>query len=72
MEFQKARKTMILCGLALDVNGRWDECYLKPELQILFIDKHRAYFENPDLDQLNLRWCHWNSKKQLFKMHHWH
>lgn len=42
-----ARKAMIICGLALNTNGRWEERQLKPELQNI-INKHRALFENPD------------------------
>ena len=44
-----ARKAMIMCGMSLNTNGVWEEKQLKPELQEI-IKKHRAYFDNPDLE----------------------
>lgn len=38
------RKAMILCGLALNVNGVWEETQLSPELQAI-INKHRVHFD---------------------------
>lgn len=43
-----ARKAMIICGMALNINGKWEEGQLKPELQNI-IKKHRDEFEQPDL-----------------------
>ena len=42
-----ARKAMIMCGMALNTNGKWEETQLKPELQHI-INKHHDLFENPD------------------------
>lgn len=42
-----ARKAMIMCGLALNTSGVWEERQLKPELQNI-INKHRHEFEHPD------------------------
>ncbi|KAL3695584.1 hypothetical protein R1sor_009660 [Riccia sorocarpa] len=39
-----ARKAMIRCGLSLNINGRWEECQLQPELQNI-IHKYRDQFE---------------------------
>ena len=41
-----ARKAMIMCGLALNTNGKWEETQLKPELQSI-INRHRSIFDNP-------------------------
>ena len=40
-------EAMIICGLALNTNGRWEEKQLKPELQNI-ISKHRSEFEKSD------------------------
>ena len=32
-----ARKAMIICGLALNTNGRWEEGELKPKLQNILL-----------------------------------
>ncbi|KAL0244865.1 hypothetical protein GEMRC1_008947 [Eukaryota sp. GEM-RC1] len=37
------RKAMILCGLALNTTGRWEESQLKPNLQLI-IDKYKTNF----------------------------
>lgn len=44
-----ARKAMILCGMALNVNGKWEESQLKPSFQNI-IHKHRALFETPNAE----------------------
>lgn len=41
------KKAMIFCGMALKVNGNWEESQLKPELQNIN-RKHRKVFENPE------------------------
>ena len=46
-----ARKAMILCGLSLNTNGKWEETQLKPELQNI-ISRHRSVFESPDADDV--------------------
>ena len=42
-----ARKALIICGIALNTNGKWEEGQLKPELQQI-INKHRYILENQD------------------------
>ena len=42
-----ARKSMIICGMALNTNGKWEESQLRPELQQI-INKYRHFFEHPD------------------------
>lgn len=37
---------MTVSSMALNVNEKWGECQLKPELQII-IGKHFHVFENP-------------------------
>ena len=39
-----ARKAMIRCGLGLDLNGKWKESQLFPEMQMI-INNHRAHFD---------------------------
>ncbi len=47
-----ARKTMICCGLSLDIIGEWHEKQLNRDLQIV-IEKHHQHFEGlavPNVD----------------------
>lgn len=44
-----SRKPVIPCGLAINANGLWVECQLKPELQDI-INKNGKIFENPNDD----------------------
>ena len=46
-----ARKSMIRCGLALDVDGTWSIGQLFPHLQDI-VAKHRTYFEGSEVPQL--------------------
>ena len=39
-----ARKAMIMTGIALNTNGRWEESQLTPQLQAI-IQKYRPHFE---------------------------
>lgn len=39
-----ARKAMIRCGMALNLNGQWEERLLFPELQAI-VNKYRENFE---------------------------
>lgn len=50
-----ARNAMILCGMALNTNGKWGEEQFQRELQNI-INKYRSEFENPEqyLDVFNL------------------
>ena len=47
-----ARKAMIRCGLALGLDGSWNEGQLFPHLQDI-IAKHLQYFEGQELPNLN-------------------
>lgn len=40
-------EAMILCGMTLNTNDKWEECQLDPELQNI-IKKHWQLFKNPD------------------------
>lgn len=42
-----ARKAMIPCDLAFNMNGRWEKCQLSPEMETIIAKRH-AYFDNPD------------------------
>lgn len=44
-----ARKAMIQCGMALNLDGRWSESQLTQELQEI-ISKHRPYFNGQPVD----------------------
>lgn len=46
-ELSYNRKAMIICGMSLNANGKWEEGQLKPELQQI-IKKYRHLLENPD------------------------
>lgn len=46
---QYARKAMIMTGMSLNLNGRWEESQLTDELQAI-IAKHRNHFEGEPVD----------------------
>ena len=46
-ELTYARKAMVLCGMGLNAERKWEKSQLKPSLQNI-VRKHRAVFENPD------------------------
>ena len=45
----EARKTMRVTGMALNINGQWEERQLLPKLQQI-IHKHRQYFERKQVE----------------------
>ena len=46
-----ARKALIKTGMALNLNGQWEERQLFPKLQNI-IRTHRSYFEGKEVEEL--------------------
>jgi len=46
-----ARKAMIRCGMALDLNGQWRVSQLFPHFQNI-IAKHKEYFEGKSVNDI--------------------